>query len=235
MTVGAGTVIGQNDVYGYFSIPDVSGNAGNPEVIVKMVDATAIGQNYWVFYGCMTDLEYTLDVKEIATGVVKTMYGRRRLVPELRRFLGLQGTLRDTFTRSHGLITEDDAVAQMRLFADAAHAVRMAWIGHLDDDRVDHRHIRANRNAIVEEAGVQEPPFVVVDSPPARSNPILFVGAAAAQILCSRDLIAIIQVVNRMENCVSVRNVDDRPIRLPVPRLDRPADSARRVGSPCCS
>ena len=29
----------------------------------------------------------------------------------------------DTFTRTHGLITEDDAVAQMRLFADAAHAV----------------------------------------------------------------------------------------------------------------
>ncbi len=28
----------------------------------------------------------------------------------------------DTFTRSHGLITEDEAVAQMRLFADAAHA-----------------------------------------------------------------------------------------------------------------
>jgi len=29
----------------------------------------------------------------------------------------------DTFTRSHGLISEEDAVAQMRLFADAAHAV----------------------------------------------------------------------------------------------------------------
>jgi hypothetical protein len=29
----------------------------------------------------------------------------------------------DTFTRSHRLISEDDAVAQMRLFADAAHAV----------------------------------------------------------------------------------------------------------------
>ena len=69
---GSGKVIGQNDVYGYFSIPAVSGNAGNPEVIVKMVDATGIGQNYWVFYGCMTDLEYTLSVKENATGVVKT-------------------------------------------------------------------------------------------------------------------------------------------------------------------
>ena len=69
---GAGKVIGQNDVYGYFSIPTVSGNAGNPELIVKMVDATGIGQSYWVFYGCMTDLEYTLSVKENATGVVKT-------------------------------------------------------------------------------------------------------------------------------------------------------------------
>jgi PKD repeat protein len=69
--VGSGQVIGQNDVYGYFSIPSVSGNAGNPEVIVKMVDATGIGQNYWVFYGCMTDLEYTLSVTENATGIVK--------------------------------------------------------------------------------------------------------------------------------------------------------------------
>ncbi len=71
-TTGSGKVIGQNDVYGYFSIPSVSGNAGNPEVIVKMVDASSIGLSYWVFYGCMTDLEYTLTVKENATGIVKT-------------------------------------------------------------------------------------------------------------------------------------------------------------------
>ena len=32
----------------------------------------------------------------------------------------------DTFTRSDGLISEDDAVAQMRLFADAAHANGLA-------------------------------------------------------------------------------------------------------------
>jgi len=68
---GTGVVIGQNDVYGYFSLPSLSGNAGNPEVIVKMVDASGIGQNYWVFYGTMTDLEYTISVKENATGIVK--------------------------------------------------------------------------------------------------------------------------------------------------------------------
>ena len=68
---GVGKVIGQNDVYGYFSLPTLSGNAGNPEIIVKMVDATGIGQNYWVFYGSMTDLQFTLEVKENDTGIVK--------------------------------------------------------------------------------------------------------------------------------------------------------------------
>jgi PKD repeat protein len=68
---GTGIVIGQNDVYGYFSLPTLSGNAGNPEVIVKMVDASAIGLNYWVFYGTMTDLEFTISVQENATGIVK--------------------------------------------------------------------------------------------------------------------------------------------------------------------
>ncbi len=69
---GVGKVIGQNDVYGYFSIPSLSGNAGNPELIVKMVDASAIGANYWVFYGTMTDLQFVLSVQENATGIVKT-------------------------------------------------------------------------------------------------------------------------------------------------------------------
>ena len=68
---GEGVVIGQNDVYGYFSLPSLSGNAGNPEVIVKIVDASSIGQNYWVFYAALTDLDYTLSVQENATGIVK--------------------------------------------------------------------------------------------------------------------------------------------------------------------
>jgi plastocyanin len=71
-TTGTGQVISQNDIYGIFSIPTITGNAGNPEVIVKMVDASGIGQSYWVFYGALTDLTYTLSVKEVATGTTKT-------------------------------------------------------------------------------------------------------------------------------------------------------------------
>jgi heme/copper-type cytochrome/quinol oxidase subunit 2 len=71
---GKGQVIDQNDIFGIFSIPDITGNAGNPEVIVKMVDASGIGQDYWVFYAALTDLNYTLSVRETTTGNTKT-YG----------------------------------------------------------------------------------------------------------------------------------------------------------------
>ena len=71
---GNGQVISQNDIYGIFSIPDITGNASNPEVIVKMVDASGIGQSYWVFFGALTDLNYTLSVREVATGNTKTYH-----------------------------------------------------------------------------------------------------------------------------------------------------------------
>jgi len=71
-TTGQGQLISQTDIYGIFSIPAITGNAANPEVIVKMVDASAIGANYWVFYSALTDLNYTLTVKETATGRTKT-------------------------------------------------------------------------------------------------------------------------------------------------------------------
>jgi PKD repeat protein len=71
---GLGQVLLQTDIYGLFSIPDITGNAGNPEIIVKMVDASGIGQNYWVFYGALTDLSYTLSVTEVATGITKTYH-----------------------------------------------------------------------------------------------------------------------------------------------------------------
>ncbi len=69
---GVGKALPQNDIYGIFSIPTLTFNAANPEVIVKIVDASGIGQNYWVFYSALTDLQYTLTVKENATGVTKT-------------------------------------------------------------------------------------------------------------------------------------------------------------------
>lgn len=60
-----------NTLFGYFAIPDLTGNPDNPEVFVKILDAHAIGGNFWVFYGGLTDLQLTLVVKDTQTGSTK--------------------------------------------------------------------------------------------------------------------------------------------------------------------
>lgn len=69
-----GNAIPQNDVFGYFSFPPPTGSLDNPEVFVKILDGTTINGQYWVFYGHLTDLEYTLSVTEVATGRTKTYH-----------------------------------------------------------------------------------------------------------------------------------------------------------------
>ena len=69
---GPGLAIPGSTVFGYFSLPAITGNPGNPEVFVKMLDGTAINGEYWFFYGGLTDLEYTLTVTDDATGQSKT-------------------------------------------------------------------------------------------------------------------------------------------------------------------
>jgi photosystem II stability/assembly factor-like uncharacterized protein len=61
-----------NDLWGYFSIPAITGNPNNPEVFVKLLDGTAINGEYWFFYGGLTNLGYTLTVTDFITGVRKT-------------------------------------------------------------------------------------------------------------------------------------------------------------------
>lgn len=71
-----GRAIDEGDRFGYFSFPDVTGDAGFPEVFVKMVDAMAApppyGGHAWVFHSSLTDLDYTLTVLETETGRART-------------------------------------------------------------------------------------------------------------------------------------------------------------------
>ena len=75
---GAGKAIPQNDVFGYFTIPALVPTAPGaplvPEVFVKMLDARAIGQDFWLFWGGLTDLQYTLTVRDTVTGTTKVKH-----------------------------------------------------------------------------------------------------------------------------------------------------------------
>jgi hypothetical protein len=46
--------------------------AANTELIVKVLDARAINGHFWVYYGALSNVEYTLRITDTATGVQRT-------------------------------------------------------------------------------------------------------------------------------------------------------------------
>jgi hypothetical protein len=63
-----GEAIAQTDRFGYFSLPGFTGDPAFPEVVLKMADARALGQGFWVFHAPLTDVTYTLVVTDQVTG-----------------------------------------------------------------------------------------------------------------------------------------------------------------------
>jgi hypothetical protein len=74
ITVGQG--VSQLGRYGYFSLPDFTGDPYFPEVVVKIVDATSapppFGGAFWFFYSSLTDVQYTLTVVDQVEGRIRT-------------------------------------------------------------------------------------------------------------------------------------------------------------------
>jgi len=64
-----------------FAVP-LSGDTGyfyflspsNVEVVIKVLDARTFNNSFWVFYGALSNLEYTLTVTDTQTGRVKTYH-----------------------------------------------------------------------------------------------------------------------------------------------------------------
>jgi hypothetical protein len=72
-----GQAMPQGDAYGYFSLPDFTGDPAFPEVFIKMVDATSVYGSFWVFHTGLTDLQYTMTVTDTVSGAVKTYQNDR--------------------------------------------------------------------------------------------------------------------------------------------------------------
>jgi hypothetical protein len=63
---GQGVPLYQSNVFGYFSLPNFTGDAGNPEVFVKVVGP--VNGVPWVFYAGLTNLDFTVTVTDTQTG-----------------------------------------------------------------------------------------------------------------------------------------------------------------------
>ncbi|HEX3556501.1 MAG TPA: right-handed parallel beta-helix repeat-containing protein [Thermoanaerobaculia bacterium] len=64
---GVGTAVALSGDTGYFWFT----SANNVEVIVKVLDGRPLNNRFWVFYGALSNLEYTLKVTDTQTGFVK--------------------------------------------------------------------------------------------------------------------------------------------------------------------
>ncbi len=61
---GEGTAIPGTDQTGYFWFFDPT----NLELVVKVLDGRPVNGKFWVFYGALSDVEYTLTVTDVETG-----------------------------------------------------------------------------------------------------------------------------------------------------------------------
>ena len=46
----------------------------NLELVVKVLDGRSVNGKFWVFYGSLTNVEFTLTVTDTLTGAVKTYF-----------------------------------------------------------------------------------------------------------------------------------------------------------------
>jgi len=67
---GSGTAVPLSGDTGYFWFF----SSGNVELIVKALDGRGLNGFFWVFYGALSDVEYTLTVTDTVTGAVKTYF-----------------------------------------------------------------------------------------------------------------------------------------------------------------
>jgi len=84
---GDGHPVGLSGDTGYFWFF----NPGNVELVVKVLDGRALNHHFWVFYGALSNVKYTLTVTDTVTGAVKTYsnpQNRLASVADTAAFLG---------------------------------------------------------------------------------------------------------------------------------------------------
>jgi hypothetical protein len=65
------------DRFGTFALPSLTGDENLPEVVVKMLDATALpGQGYWLFSTALTNVPYSLAVTDTSSGRIQVYDGQ---------------------------------------------------------------------------------------------------------------------------------------------------------------
>ena len=110
---GSGQGVGLTPDTGYFWFF----SANNIELVVKVLDARGFNNKFWVFFGALSNVEYTLKVTDTATGAVKEYQnpsGQFASVGDTAAFPGATAGV----AASHETVTVDGAPAPEGAAAD---------------------------------------------------------------------------------------------------------------------
>lgn len=58
-------------------------NSSNVELMMKILDGRSVNGHFWVLYGVLSDVEYTVTVQDTTTGAVKTYLNPARRLASL--------------------------------------------------------------------------------------------------------------------------------------------------------
>src|SRR5262249_20106166 len=92
-------------------------NAANCELVVKVLDARAINQRFWVFFGALSNVEYTLSVTDTATGAAKNYVnpsGQFASVGDTSAFSGAAGGATAATVAAVGSASPPDSIAAIQ-------------------------------------------------------------------------------------------------------------------------
>jgi predicted outer membrane repeat protein len=85
---GAGHPVALSGDTGYFWFFDPA----NVELVVKVLDGRALNQRFWVFYGALSNVKYTLTVTDTVTGAVKVYVNPQNRLASLADTAAFAGT-----------------------------------------------------------------------------------------------------------------------------------------------
>ncbi len=72
-TSGSGQAVRLTTDTGYFWFF----SSNNIELVIKVVDGRPVNGKFWVFYGALTDVQYTITIADTVTGVVRTYFNQQ--------------------------------------------------------------------------------------------------------------------------------------------------------------
>ena len=116
---GAGRAVTLTADTGYFWFFSDS----NVELVVKVLDARGFNGHFWVFFGALSNVEYTLTVTDSVTGASKTYQnpsGRFASVGDTAAFAAAGTTATHQMVTADGTPTPPESLEAIQKFVDAA-------------------------------------------------------------------------------------------------------------------